>query len=155
MGGSPHTHTVVIQALLQVQAASALLFEMLSDQCNEAMRMYMYILLENEQASACPKSFPIHYSRVATNHSAVCLQRPSRVIGDVCFFLVQIVTQPTHCFPTGTCTPSLIDVVFIPSLTSHSCTVLPPVGHNSILFSLPLSITSSFSCLFSIFIRTM
>ena len=59
------------------------------------------------------------------------------------FSLEQIVTQPTHFSPSGT--SSLIDLVFVLSFSSHSCTVLPPVSnsdHNSILFSLPLSISS-------------
>ena len=60
------------------------------------------------------------------------------------FSLDQIVTQPTHFSPSGT--PSLIDLVFVPSsLPSHSCNVLPPISnsdHNSILCSLSLSTSS-------------
>ena len=56
------------------------------------------------------------------------------------FSLTQIVTYPTHYSLSGS--PSIIDLVFVPSSSvSSSCSVLPPLSnsdHNSILFSLPL-----------------
>ena len=64
------------------------------------------------------------------------------VISDF-FSLDQIVTQPTHFSPSGT--PSLIDLVFVPSFTSHSCTVLPPVSNSDLpRLSLFLLLSSCF-----------
>ena len=66
------------------------------------------------------------------------------VISDL-YSLDQIVAQPTHFSPSGT--PSLIDLVFVPSsFSSYSCNVLLPISnsdHYSILLSLPFPATSS------------
>ena len=56
-----------------------------------------------------------------------------------CLGLNQIICEPTHFSHTGS--PSLIDLVFVPSDLSCPSRVLPPISssdHLSILFSLPL-----------------
>ena len=63
------------------------------------------------------------------------------------FDLHQFVRHPTHY--SHSASPSVIDLVFVPSDMHATCSILPPVSnsdHNSILLDFPFNLNSSTSC---------
>ena len=83
--------------------------------------------------------FNVHYT--TTSSSNLLYELTS--IADTCS-LRQIITEPTHYSHTGS--PSIIDLVFVPSTFSSTFQILPPVSssdHNSILFAVSLPRSSS------------